>query len=214
MEKLSRNISELEILNLADLTLKRMVFAKNSPIPQLALELLAVEAIKEENFEKTNNAKPEQKIETKKNKNIEETIKEESEIKDTVTTNTLVDTKKDVAIKNIIKIGKKTSVENITFEKINNLWIDILNKINEKSPSLLFILKMTTLISIDNNILNISLPYDFHQKKIKDVKNKEIIQSVFKEILGETLEIVCTVDEKPVNLELDNLAAEFGGQVI
>lgn len=211
MEKISQTVTEKEILNFADLTLKRMAFAKNSPIPQLPLELFAVEAIKNDSEEIEH--KPEKKeVEKNISKKIEvkEKVQEEKKEEEKEITETKQEIKQEVKI----ETTEKKSKENITFEKINELWTDILNKINEKSPSLLFVLKMATLLSINNNILNISLPYDFHQKKIKDVKNKEIIQDVFKEILGETLEIVCTVDEKPVNMELDNLAADFGGQVV
>jgi hypothetical protein len=73
---------------------------------------------------------------------------------------------------------------------------------------------MANLIEINENILTLVLPYDFHQKKIKDNKNNELLQGIFMEVFGENLQLQCTVAEKPFNTEINDLAADFGGQVV
>ncbi len=208
MEKIAKEITSSQLLNLSDLTLKRMVFAKNCPIPQLPLELLAVESIDDnyketESFDNNKNSSNSDSLSNKQNiKKIDETKKEVSKIEE----------------KNIIqKVEEKISPHTkriVSFEEINEKWIAVLDKINEQSPSLLFILKMANLIEAQENTLTLSLPYDFHQKKIKDSKNNEILQNIFKEIFGETLCLNCTVAEKPFNTEINDLAANFGGQVV
>ena len=214
MEKTAKDISSSEVLNLADLTLKRIIFAKSSPIAELPLELLAVEAINGEY--KT----PEIKNEPPKNtppatpvtptKKTEPHIPQNSNAGDSPSPTTKTETKTDV-----VKIQEEPKNKRlVSFEEINEKWPEVLSKINETSPSLLFIMKMANLISIEDNKLSLSLPYDFHQKKIKDVKNKELLHSIFIEISGENLCLDCSVAEKPFNTELNDLATEFGGQVV
>lgn len=201
MEKTVKEITEQELLNLADLTLKRMVFAKNSPIPELPLELLVIEAVVGEI--KTKDDQPKNSSSTK---NIKEpTIKNEP-------------SKKEIKIAGSNTISTTTITEKnkrfISFEELNEKWSEVLNKINEKSPSLLFVLKMANLMEINENVLTLALPYDFHQKKIKDSKSNELLQGVFLEVFGENLQLQCTVAEKPFNSEINDLAADFGGQVV
>ena len=197
MEKTAKEITEQELLNLADLTLKRMVFAKNSPIAQLPLELLAVEAVNGEYVapEKTDNPPK-----NPPSAPVNPAPKESAPKKET-----------KIAVD---KIEEQTAKKLISFEEITAKWSEVLNKINELSPSLLFVLKMANLLDIKNNVLMLSLPYDFHQKKIHDVKNKEILHSTMLEIYGETIVLNCTVAEKPFNTEINDLAADFGGQVV
>lgn len=201
MEKTVKEITEQELLNLADLTLKRMVFAKNSPIPELPLELLVIEAVVGEI--KTKDDQPKNSSSTK---NIKEpTIKNEP-------------SKKEIKIAGSNTISTTTITEKnkrfISFEELNEKWPEVLNKINEKSPSLLFVMKMANLMEINENVLSLALPYDFHQKKVKDNKNNELLQEIFMEIFGEHLQLQCTVAEKPFNAEINDLAADFGGQVV
>ncbi len=204
MEKTAKDISLAELLNLSDLTLKRIIFAKSSPIAELPLELFAVEAInggyktieKKSETPKNNTPTPPaisntKEILVKKTEEKNEVIKIQEEVKPETT-------------------GKRM----ISFEEINEKWPEVLNKINETSPSLLFVMKMANLIGIEDNKLILSLPYDFHQKKLRDVKNKELLHSIFITVFGENLCLDCSVAEKPFNAELNDLAADFGGQVV
>ncbi|HRY36438.1 MAG TPA: DNA polymerase III subunit gamma/tau [Candidatus Magasanikbacteria bacterium] len=199
METMAQKLTEKEIMSFADSTLKRLIFAKNCPLAQLPLELLAVELIEDESENETT------KEPQKPKKNIVEIKKEEETKKPEV---------KKTSEETPIVPPKKTSAKIVSFEEINEKWPEVMSKINEKSPSLLFVVKMADLIEASDNILTLSLPYDFHQKKLKDSKNNEILQTIFKEIFGETLQLNCSVAEKPLNTEINDLAADFGGQVI
>lgn len=197
MEKMTQKLTEQELLFLADSTLKRLNFAKNCPISQLPLELLAVEAIGGEQ-------KNEHEDSPKPKKIVVEIKKEEPrkpEIKEVKETKTII-------------VPKTSSGRIVSFEEINEKWPEVMNKINEKSPSLLFVVKMANLLEVTDNVLTLSLPYDFHQKKIKDNKNNELLQGIFMEVFGEHLQLQCSVAEKPFNAEINDLAANFGGQVI
>ncbi len=208
MDEIIKKVSDQELLNLADLTIKRMVFAKNCPIAQLPLELLVIESLAEKQVEET------------KDKNYSP-LSKKLVLKDGVLPSEKEpEQKKEILpkteeIKEDEKIKKEiTNKRLISFEEINEKWPEVLNKINEKSPSLLFVLKMANLIEINENILTLVLPYDFHQKKIKDNKNNELLQGIFMEVFGENLQLQCTVAEKPFNTEINDLAADFGGQVV
>ncbi|MDO9509884.1 MAG: DNA polymerase III subunit gamma/tau [Candidatus Magasanikbacteria bacterium] len=201
MEKTAKDITLADLLNLSDLTLKRIIFAKSSPIAELPLELFAVEAINGEY--KTIEKK------TEPPKNNTHTPPSISNTKETP-----VKIQEKTKSEPITIQTKKNDKRMISFEEVNEKWPEVLNKIAETSPSLLFVMKMANLIDIEDNKLILSLPYDFHQKKLKDTKNKELLNSVFVEIFGETLYLDCSVAEKPLNAELNDLAVEFGGQIV
>lgn len=195
MEKTAKEITAEELLNLVDLTMKRMVFAKSCPIPELPLELLVIEAAVGEIKNDQIKAPPPSTA-------PQEPIKQD-EIP-----------KKEIKIATSVSKIEEKNKRLISFGEINDKWPEVLNKINERSPSLLFVLKMANLLEAQDNTLSLSLPYDFHQKKIKDSKNNEILQNIFKEIFGETICLNCTIADKPFNTEINDLAADFGGQVV
>ena len=208
MEELVKKVSDRELLNLADLTMKRMVFAKNCPIAELPLELLVIESLSEQETQEIKKINHDNFPKKPILKDVSLPTKKEPEQKKEILP-TVAEIKEKEEVKK-----EETNKRLISFEEINEKWPEVLNKINEKSPSLLFVMKMANLMEINENVLSLALPYDFHQKKVKDNKNNELLQEIFMEIFGEHLQLQCTVAEKPFNAEINDLAANFGGQVV
>jgi len=166
---------------------------KLAPVPQLPLELLAVQfsdKILKEEEEKTNK-QPEKKIE------ISEEIKQDKNSESTQFSSSL------------------------KIETVREKWPEMITQLADVFPSLIFVLKMAKIKEVNNNEITISLPYSFHKEKIEDIKCKMKIEEVFSELLGIKVVLKCVVDENEnpeQNLKNDNdlniLAAQFGGEVV
>ena len=86
--------------------------------------------------------------------------------------------------------------------------------------SLSFILKMSNLVKLEGNQLHLTGPYSFHKDKILEINTRKIIEQAIENNLSEHITLSCEVSEesRPQNteddLELNKLAADFGGEVI
>ncbi|MBI2436332.1 MAG: hypothetical protein HYV41_01125, partial [Candidatus Magasanikbacteria bacterium] len=73
-------------------------------------------------------------------------------------------------------------------------------------------------IQIENNVVQFSVPYDFHREKLMEKITKEKIELILSNLFGSIVLIHITtktpVDEHTQNPELQSLAIALGGQVI
>lgn len=213
--KLNKNISSAEIIMLIDLLLKRRLEIKNTPIPQLPLELAIIEWCEKNSSPKDNNndddnnkgAPAEEKKSYEPPPVIQE--KEVKEIK------TIIETKEESAPAN----------STLTIKDIENKWGEFISKIEKKSTSLAFILKSASLGNISDNKLCFTVAFSLHKEKILDKVCKREIESVLSEIMNERIKIDATVtekksfdsaqdEEKEVDTELQDLTAAFGGEIV
>ena len=110
----------------------------------------------------------------------------------------------------------------ITLKQIVEKWPEILNNLKEFNHSLTLTLKIAHPQKVEGNKLFLGFSYKFHQERINQAKNKEIIERALKEIYGLPLKIESTFDEtlsknEKKNLESDDieeLAKSFGGKVV
>jgi DNA polymerase-3 subunit gamma/tau len=75
-------------------------------------------------------------------------------------------------------------------------WPNVLSKIKEQHNSLYGILHIAK-PSYDGKTLTLAFQFPFHQKRISDAKNQQIIKDVMQQISSQPVELVCIVDEKP-----------------
>lgn len=208
IKQLGKLITPEKLIIITDKMILRRQEMKKSPLPQLPLELWIIESTELiENNNEPLTTPPSQKNDEKINE-----IKEEK--------------KENVPQSTAQKITDsiKTAISNITHKKPNSTieiiqekWSKLLEELDQSNHSLTFILKVCNLESITENGLEISLPYSFHKEKLDDRKTKKIIEDALEKILGERINLVCTVkenkEEKNSN-DIGVIAAEFGGEVI
>ena len=94
-----------------------------------------------------------------------------------------------------------------------------MEKLSESNHSLIFILKMCQLKRIEGNGLYISVPFALHKDKVEDPKSKKAIEDCLMEVFNENIRIKCEIgsEEKKETVpdnEIQNLAAQFGGEVV
>ena len=219
IKKLSEKFSSTKIIAMIDSVSIRRREIKQSPIPQLPLELFAVQFSVGENLIANSPI-----IENKK-VNIE--IKQpEKKLEPEIKTETLPTVKiEETKPKNIVETIK-TAIHNLSggtppkssLEEIKVKWNEIVSGLSQKIPSLTFVLRNCALTSVDENGLNLTFDFAIHKDKIDEAKTKKSLEDEIEKILGERIRVLCSV--KPVavesanDAELNNLAAEFGGELV
>lgn len=209
IKALSECFGQNEIITVIDKTLARKQELKYSPLPELPLQLLAVEIcgarIKNSGAAGVNDAAA---------KTSAKNLPEEKPAAEHTVSSTLKDT-----LNTLSQIGKK-SAPKTTLEEIRSKWPEIIEQLSKTNHALIFVLKMCDLQKMDENGLGITVPYGLHRDKIMEEKNKRIIEDKLKEIFSEKIHINCSLSEKASaspaenEQEINQLAAEFGGEVV
>lgn len=206
--KLSKLIDSTSIIRLIDLFIKRRSEIKMHTMPQLPLELAVVE------WSAQKSQKPEvhnQKDDT-----------DEGGGADTKEAKEKNDEKIEIGEKKSLKERVKEFVHkenNLTLETINEKWNDFMTQIEKHSTSLSFILKTATINEVADNTITISVNFGLHKDKLMSVECRKNIEQIFLNVYNTRIKIDVVVDEaqsieKPVDNELQDLTAAFGGEIV
>ncbi len=194
------------LIALIDGAIKRRSEMKYAPVPQLPLELLAVEFSNKD--DKNINNTPPPSGSNDKPKNTSESI----ETKDV---NPIINSDETPVINPNVTNNDAPAL-NMT--EANNFWSEVVLQISEKFPSLAFVLKMAEITETNGNCVNIAVPYSFHKEKIEENKCRKAIENIFSDLAGNPVLISCslkdTAHSPAIDAELNNLAAEFGGELV
>lgn len=207
IKELAKKFSPSQIVVLLDRCLKRRLETKNAPIPELPLELLVVEycADKPDNDDKPTPSAPAE---------TPQESKSATKIAAKETKSTLTSTIKHAFETISHKTAPKTTLAEVTAK-----WDEVITKISEHYPSLVFILKMCQPVGLDENGLKVNAPFTLHRDKLNEAKNRKSIESVLENMFGENITFQAQVAAAPAAEkvpagELQDLAAEFGGEVM
>jgi DNA polymerase-3 subunit gamma/tau len=204
LQKISQDITAKEIILLLDILLERKTQIKSSPIPSMPLEMAIFEWCGEYRHNNTNNLDNSTDSDGSTNNNVEQTenSKEKDKIKTTI----------KEKVKKIVGISKQ-----VELSEIEQIWPKLIEKLEQESPSLVFILKMAEIKSIKNNELALSVQYPFHIDKLKEHKCKRQIEELVSLLLNADIKIQAILKEnieKNANSEVQELASLIGGNVI
>jgi DNA polymerase III gamma/tau subunit len=219
LRKIGSKLGEKNLVQIMDLTLKRKNEIKFSPLPQLPLELLAIEVSEilgspDSGPEKKTGRQIEKEIPKKEplmdaKKNQVDKI-EKTEEKNPVIQ--IADTIKNV-ITHIADQDLTTSLDTI-----KSRWSEVVEKASVSVPSLNFILAACSVSEIKGNSLHLNVPYAIHKDRLDTVKNRQTIENCLQEIFSEKIRLSVNVVQEQQNISADtdmaNLAAQFGGEVV
>jgi len=210
IKSIAKEIESQKLLNLIDRTLVRKQEIKYSPIPQLPLEMLAVEQIADSRRQKT-----EDKSQTtdKNDDNNDTTFgsgsappadkkekKEESRVRTSVRTA-------------VSKITKKYNIKT-SLKEVEEKWHEIKQKFSEKFHAVGIVLEMASLKEINSRGLRISVPFSLHKDKLDDKQVKNHFENILQECFGEKIPVLCEVEAEQPTDNINELAAEFGGEIL
>jgi len=227
LRKLAEQIEYGDLVTLAEKTLQRRFEIKTAPIPQLPLELLAIET--SVMAEKTTLAPPVNtprppnpptpptptEKPTPDQTNISAPTPPSTPTAPTAEHHPIADTIKCAISAFTHKYDIKTPLADVEAK-----WPEVIQMLDETNHSLTFILQMCKLATLDENGLTVHVPYSFHKEKLEEAKNRRAVEEKITEIFGEKIPLICVTMERsaePVKIEpvsADALAAEFGGEVV
>lgn len=136
---------------------------------------------------------------------------------------------KNPRIKEVSKKETSSSRIKLTLEQIRDKWEEVLICLKKYNNSLASVLKVGSPFDIKDDTVQLCFKYKFHQERIEDVKNKQILEKVLKEIFGFDIKVqTVTVKDLPkekvaeieaelpkqVDPNLENILQTFGGKII
>ena len=101
-------------------------------------------------------------------------------------------------------------------------WPALVRLIEQKSPSLTFILKISQPIAIEGEVVTVRFQYSFHREKIiEDIKTKRLVEECLREAVGDSrlrLEGIIGKTDEPLESKgkdaVSTILNAFGGQVV
>lgn len=124
---------------------------------------------------------------------------------------------------------KEISSSNITLEKFGRFCPKIFEELKNCNHALSVFMKSSKPISLINNILTLAVQYKFQQEKLAELKSRRSLEEAIEKVCSYPIKVEVTMDKeflnragwdnyqknlKEDNGDIDQLAAEFGGQVI
>ena len=211
VQKISAAISSPELLRLLDIVLKRRATIKNTPIPELPLELIILEWAQENTAQVQMPTAPPAAVapaapptpvppppapaegEAPKVQNIEPMPK-------------AAEPPAAVAV-------------SANFQVLKNKWGEVLKCVEKRSPSLVSLLKSSVLLNMENNMVTLQVQYKLHQDKFNQKEYKKMMEESLQECMGIPMAMQTVVAEKQQQSDangpdIENLAAAFGGVVV
>lgn len=208
LNELTKLISQTKIVELIDLTLKRSAEIKSSPLPQLPLEMLVIEWCCGDNRNT--------KIQSDTNKETNDKSGEAKSVGHNVTPESIEKPTDKKTLASLVKniVSKKI----VNKEDVEQQWKEFLSIAEKEAPSLIFILKMSKLINVENNTITLAVEYKFHQEKLMEKATRDRMENIFNELLQTRIKIDVNVEEAKTeeieNPELQDLASALGGEII
>ncbi|NCF74953.1 MAG: DNA polymerase III subunit gamma/tau [Xanthomonadaceae bacterium] len=174
----SQSLEEEQICSIIEIFKKRLLEIEFAKIIQLPLEMAVIEVCLLFN-NKEKNTKIKEDENNGKNKDSDKELgkrkffKKEDQSLNKKNKSNLLDKKE------INNLNKEIRMQDIQFN-----WSNIINEIKKYNNSLSSVLKASVLQKISKNVLTLAFQFKFHQEKMKELKNKIIVENVIKERIG------------------------------
>ena len=75
------------------------------------------------------------------------------------------------------------------------LWPTVLNTLKKRHNTLYGVVRMAQPNFVDNKNLSLSFAFAFHQKRINETKNQQIVADIIHELTGTNVKVTCIVDK-------------------
>ncbi len=181
LKLLANKLNQTHIIKLIDIFTKAQLDFRYAVTPQLPLEIAVLTLLKS----KTEQVEP------------EELKKKEIKVDES---HHLV-SHSELVSESSSEISKKsnTPVSQVKeSEKVKNLvtnWALVTQKISDINSSLSSIIKNAKPVDIEKNKVTLEVYYSFHKERVESVRNRQVIESVLAEFIGECI-IDCVIGQK------------------
>lgn len=90
---------------------------------------------------------------------------------------------------------------NDDLQKLSDRWTYILETVRQYNYSLEALLRLVKLSQSGENGIVVEVPYSFHQRILEAPKSRDLLESVFADILGRPIKVSTVLGQKPVRKE-------------
>lgn len=174
VDKLSLN----RIVSLIDSFQKSFENSKFVSIPSLPLEVAVVESCMGEKYQIVEEDKGETDFKSKKS------VVDNSENKTVLT-----------------KPDTSELSNNIDIQKIKEKWTYILETIRPHNYSLEALLRSAKIAHCNEKMITLEVPYSFHQRILEAPKSKDLLESVFSDVLSRPIRMSIALGQRPQRVE-------------
>ena len=85
--------------------------------------------------------------------------------------------------------------------KLMDKWTYVLETIKPYNFSLEALLRQVNVLSCSGGIVELEVPYSFHQRILEAQKSRALLESVLSEVLGKSARISCVLGQRPIRVE-------------
>lgn len=85
--------------------------------------------------------------------------------------------------------------------KLLDKWTYILETVKPYNFSLEALLRQVQVLSCDDGLVKLEVPYSFHQRILEAPKSRDLLESVLADVLGRPIKVVCVLGTRPVRVE-------------
>ncbi len=192
LENYAQKLTHKQIFAWVNLFTQALVDLRYASIPQLPFELAIIEAIGFEKDTEISDLEEVKEPSQSKLEKVEELVIEEKAVPPSEKTETIKvvvenrtgeeKTEGSVKVKNI-QSGK------VRLKEIEKVWDKVLEKLKPKNNSLEIFLRGASPKEVDEGVLTIEFGYRFHKDRFEEPKNRQLLEGILAELLGETVRI-------------------------
>lgn len=89
--------------------------------------------------------------------------------------------------------SEQNSESKITIDYVRKHWKDVFTKTRKYNHSISAFLQMCWPNTLENGMLELAFKFDFHKERIRELRNKQVVEQVLDEVFGEKLSISCVL---------------------
>lgn len=99
-----------------------------------------------------------------------------------------------------IVVEASETVKNVAEDReVRERWNEVLQHVESANSSIASLLRLCRLQSLQGNVLLLEVDYKFHKERLETSRNRLLVESAFKQVLGYALVISCLVAQTPVS---------------
>ena len=108
----------------------------------------------------------------------------------------------------------------VTLEQVKEKWIQVMETVKHLKKTVHAFLMVSVPLEVRGQDLTIVFKdgYSFHKEKVEQTENKKIVEGALEKILGQRLNLICLLEEQPVQVSSDDPVEKarniFGSDIV
>ncbi len=219
LQKIVQKVSSARVVYMIEECIKASSKIRSATIPQLPLEIAAVNICTTKNNDVDNNSgnsSVQSKSSNQTSDKVEKEIPQNNSVEKVVAENNIdkndnvQEIEKSVETEVVDKIennsGSEGTLDSLELEEIKKNWKMVVSVVAKDNPTLSILLSQCKILQIENGNLNIGVKYSFHKDKLLENPNRLTIEQSIGTIFKVPLKIDVTIANKDESVEKSDVS--------